>query len=264
LSWRWKHFTASAALVLLGGLVLATPAFAAANFSSISGSAFGESVNVTTPLSVNVTSGPTPQVTLASDGSNSPQSATVASTCAPTPLCGLLSTGTIQVNTQGDLTNGSTSSATIQNANVGAGLLSATAVGSSCQTGVNGSSGTTTLTNASLTVLGSSTALVANPPANDVINVAGVGTLTLNEQVTTGAPNNGITVNAIHLHLLGSSLGSGDVIIGQSHCDATALPPPVVPEAPLAALLPLSAAVLLGGTGLLAWRRPSLFNRSAR
>src|ERR1700722_3040066 len=116
---RFRRRRLAAVLGLTAGLlaVAATPAYA--DVTSVSGGAFGESINVTPLGLLNVTSGPTPTVTLPGTGGG-PFTGTLASVCAPTPTCALLKTGILNVSTQGTLgaRGGSSSSASV--ANVGA------------------------------------------------------------------------------------------------------------------------------------------------
>jgi hypothetical protein len=143
----------------------------------------------------------------------------------------------------------------VLNVNALAGLLTATVVYSECDIDSNGAAtGFTTLTGATLD---STQSLAVNPGPNTQIVFGGTvsGTLTLNEQ-TYDSGSNTLTVNAIHIHLTGGSFGSGDIIIAQSQCDALpGGPAPVIPESPLAVLLPLTALAVVGGTFLLTIRR---------
>jgi hypothetical protein len=199
---------------------------AAADVTGVSGSAFGESVDVTL-ASVHVTSGPLPTVTLPSSGGNLSDSAAsveVPSGCSTTSTC-LLKAGLLQVHTEG--TTGATGSAhstadvaslIVNQANP---VVTADAVHSECTSNSDGSTGSTTLVHAFVNGV---TDVSGTPGPNTVIaiTVAGIsGTVTLNEQtVSNSSGSTSITVNAIHVHLEGGSLGSGDIIISQSHCDA--------------------------------------------
>src|SRR5437867_5910887 len=90
-----------AALVgLLGAVLAVSPASAAAGLQTVSGYAYGEHVDVTTLALLRVTSGPMPEAgPLASSGGTSTNSA--LSTCAPIATCSILSTGTLDVHTNG-------------------------------------------------------------------------------------------------------------------------------------------------------------------
>lgn len=241
---------------ILAVLLMAGPVMAA--LTSVSGRAFGESVNVTPLGLATVTSGPLPDTgELNSDGSNSPLTATAANVCVGVPLagCNILSTGTLTVNTQGTIGETGTvhSDATVQTVNALDGFLTATVVSSECDIDSDGNaSGSSTLTN--LQIQGGEP-VAANPGPNTLITIAGLATVTLNEQTYDPATNE-ITVNAVHIRLTGGALGTGDIIIAQSQCDALpGGPAPVIPESPLSILLPLMMVAVLGGAVFLASRR---------
>jgi hypothetical protein len=88
------------------------------------------------------------------------------------------------------------------------------------------------------------------PPPNTVIPVNTdlfVGTVTLNEQ-TYDATTNTLTVNGIHMRGAGGTAGTGDIIISHVECDGLpAGPAPVIPESPLAILIPLVGLAAIGG-----------------
>jgi hypothetical protein len=229
---RFRRPRIAAVVVLTAGALSVAASPASADVTSVKGGAFGESVNVTPLGLLNVTSGPIPTVTLPAGGGG-PFTDSLASVCVPTTTCALLKTGILNVSTQGTLgaSGGSSSSASV--ANVGAlagtpGVLTATAVSSKCSVGPNSSSGSSTIAGA--TFLGQ--ALDVNPAPNTTINLPGVATLILNEQIPTGGPGDySLTVNAIHLKL-GPVLGSGDIIIAQSRC-GEAGPDVTIPFAPI-------------------------------
>jgi len=203
-------------LVALAGLALAaaTPAWAD---GTVSGSAFGVSVNATV-AGIHVTAGPAPTVTLPPTGGNLSQS--LVSICAGTG-CSVLSAGILNAATQGSTTGSpnSASSASVATVNALAGVVTADVIASNCTASTSGVSGSSTLTNAKV---GGATVAV-NPGPNTTLTVAGLATVILNEQITS---SNSITVNAVHI-LLNLGLATGDIIIAQSHCDAT--PGTVVP-----------------------------------
>jgi hypothetical protein len=237
-------------------LIMAAPVLAA--LDTVSGHAYGESVNVTLLNAVNVTSGPLPSTgELTSNGSNSPLNNSALSVCVPVITCDVLSSGALTVHTEGSTGATGTVKSTASVANVDAltGILTATLISSECDIDSNGAAtGFTTLTSASLDHTQN---LAVNPGPNTQIALTGLvtGTLTLNEQ-TYDSGTNTLTVNAIHIHLTAGSFGSGDIIIAQSQCDASpAGPAPVIPESPLAVLLPLTALAVVGGMFVLTIRR---------
>jgi hypothetical protein len=162
-----------------------------------------------------VTFGPTPSVTLPPTGGG-PFTANLASFV----LLGLLETKAESVSTQGVFGASGFVASSAQAATVSAAgrAVTASLVATSCRIDAAGNTtGTTSF--ASLTVLG--IPVSASPPANAVIPLPGVGTLTLNEQTSAIGPggHRSITVNGIHLHLAGV-LGTGDIFVSQSRCIA--------------------------------------------
>lgn len=206
---------------------------------SVSGSAYGESVDVTLLSLAHVTSPKTPtEVVLAPDGKSStpPSSSTAPEQELGVSVGGtVLNAGVLSVYTQGvfgpapsNALLGSTSSATVANVNVLTGadplkpktpLIHADAVTSSCTSNSAGSTGSTSIVN--LQIDGTSI-LSGAVPANTDIPII-VGTLHLNEQLPKPPSKSTITVNAIDVELA-KPFGSGHIIISQSHCDVTAAP----------------------------------------
>ena len=198
---------------------------------SVSGSAYGESVNVSQLLGlINLTSGPIPTpVVLASNGSSSTPPSPESALSAAVP--GLLQVGVLNASTQGDFAGtpaalvGSQSAASVVNVNIGplaAPVIHADAVSSSCASTDSGSTGTASVVN--LAIAGMSL-INGTIPANSQIPLPGIGTVTLDEQITSSSPaGSSITVNAIHVALDGA-LGKGDIIISQSHCDVVRFQP---------------------------------------
>jgi hypothetical protein len=209
-------------------------------------------VNVTPLGALNVMSGPLPTVTLPAGGGG-PFMNSAASACAPAITCNILKAGVLDVSTQGSLgaSGGSSSSASVANvaALTGtAGALTATAVSSQCSVGPNSSSGSSTIVGGTF----GGQALAANPPPNTTITIPNIATLILNEQIPSGGPGNySLTVNAVHL-ILGSTLGSGDIIIAQSRC-GEAGPDVTIPFAPIGIL---GSSAILGAVLVRSqWRR---------
>jgi len=217
-----------AALVLIAmfcaAIALAVPA--SADVTDVSGSgAFGESVNVTVLGTGSVNSGPMPSVTLPSGGGGP-----VTDSLANVNLPGVLTTGLLNVSTQGtnlgSHSGTSTSSAQVAGATLlsalapslgGSPLLTADVISSQCTSNGDGSSGSSTLVGVS--VAGSPVAV--NPAPNTTIDVLGAITVTLNEQIVsnTGGETS-ITVNAVHVRLNLDGIATGDVILSQSRCRA--------------------------------------------
>ncbi|MDQ3897824.1 MAG: hypothetical protein M3326_11400, partial [Actinomycetota bacterium] len=143
--------------------------------------------------------------------------------------------GPINVSTQGTLgPNGSvTSSASVTlPRGVGPGPVVADGVSSTCTASQSGVSASTTITNGKLeTKYDPNTqepTAVENVPANPPVNYTRTGTIdhvgdsfraVYNEQKTES--DGSITVNAVHLYLLGPT-AVGDLVIAQSRCGVTA------------------------------------------
>lgn len=157
-------------------------------------------------------------------------------------VAGIVSTGVINTSAKRDDQTGAVSS-DANTADVALPLLAAIghveakAVDAHCTATQQGVSGSTSIVGADLGTLG---AVAANPAPNSIIAVAlpGIGniaTIILNEQIHN--QDGSLTVNAIHLKLLGSGLvgtiGSGDVIISSATCGPAGLPIPMASGAGL-------------------------------
>lgn len=230
-----------AGLVTLTGMLVTRSTSASGEVSTVAGGAFGIDVHVQTIVGARVDAGPTPAVELP-PGGGGPITDHLASAQVP----GLLSAGVLDVSTQGTAgPNGSvTSSASVATVSLAGGAVTVDLVKSECRATSTGTTGSTTLTN--LRVAGTPLPQL-DPPPNTVIDVPGVGSLTLNEQ-TGGSGGTPFTVNAIHLRLNSAVLGTGDLIVAQSRCKASG--PDVV--IPVGAVGGIGLAVVLGA--LLFWR----------
>jgi hypothetical protein len=100
------------------------------------------------------------------------------------------------------------SSADVAKANIMIGGVTAQAVHSQCSAKPSSTSGSSKV--ASLTINGQ-----AVGAAGGRIDIAGVGTLILNEQTTS--PSGVLTVTAMHL-VLNGRVGTGDIVVAQSRC----------------------------------------------
>lgn len=127
----------------------------------------------------------------------------------------------------------------------------------------------------SLTINGKSMPAGLLPPNTTYVESyptsTGTGTLTLvfNEQVPGQSTDHykGILVNALHVYVgsPGSTYANLDsAVFAESRCEVAIIPipPGIIPEAPLALALPISAAVI-GGGGLIALRSTRRRRRSA-
>jgi hypothetical protein len=133
----------------------------------------------------------------------------------------VLTAGVLKVSTEGANLGShdgfSTSTAEVANANLLSGALTAQVITASCTSNGDGSTGSSTLVDASA----GGNPLAVNPPPNTTIPIATIGTIVLNEQIVTDTPGveTKITVNAIHITLNVGGI-TGDVIISQARCRA--------------------------------------------
>jgi hypothetical protein len=217
---------------LLAGAVVASFAMAvgtppaSAEVTAVDGGAFGVQVGVSL-LGISTTLAATPSVALPPAGGG-PFTSNVASVNLP----GVLTTGLLTTSTQGGNLNShagfATSDASVVNVNVLAGLVTANAIATTCTSNGDGSTGSTTLTGASVSGIGN---LAVNPAPNTTLTIPGVATITLNEQTRTDTVGviSTITVSAIHVHLSGV-LAAGDIYVSRSVCEVTG--PDVLTEEP--------------------------------
>jgi hypothetical protein len=228
----------AAVAALLAGTV---PASAAPG----DGSAYGIKVDVTLLGVPAVHAGP-----LAAASTNGPTSDSLVSAAVP----GVLTAGVINTSAHKDTNTGAVT-AEASTADVTLPLLSALGtvgaklIAAKCLATQSGETGSATLTDAKLGSLGT---LAVNPAPNTTIDVklpaiGNVAKLVLNEQVHN--PDGSLTVNAVHLHLLGGhgigALGDGDVIISSATCGPAGLPMPVASGAGLWIGLGLLGAIAL-------------------
>ncbi|MFJ9783827.1 choice-of-anchor P family protein [Amycolatopsis sp. NPDC101161] len=229
-----------AAVVASFVLAGAAPASAAPG----DGSAYGVKVDVTLLGQPAVHVGP-----LAAANTAGPTTNTLASAAVP----GVLTAGVIATEAKRDDNSGAVT-AKATTADVGLPLLKAAlgtvgvktveAVCTATQAGVKGSS---TLVDAKLGSIGT---VDANPAPNTQVKVGiagiNIATIILNEQIKNN--DGSLTVNAIHVKLLGGvvgSLGAGDVIVSSATCGPAAPPMPLASGAGLWIGLGLLGAVAL-------------------
>jgi hypothetical protein len=218
--------------------LLVTAGPSAAAVTAVRGSAYGFFANISLFGGPFNTRGPTPSVTLASDASNSPQTANVASGLVQYGPAIIFSTGPIGVSTTGSLGAGGTvtSSTTITSVNTSTQeVFTASSASSTCSASESGVSGSTTINGGVLqtsegnpNIDGDET--FVNVPVSPAPNTAYTGTIEtvgdtfryiFNEQVIN--PDGSITVYAGHLRLLGPT-AVGDLYWGKAECGVT--PPP--------------------------------------
>lgn len=227
-------------LLTLGALMLGvfgTTSAQATSTGSATGSAFGESVNLTL-LGNPIKNGPLPSVY----GTAPPdfnKHAEVASATVSNPLLGLLlQTGVLTVNTNSNVETGNSvhADATVNDTSIA--LLSLLAIDATVLQSTVDISGTC---GGNLTAVGKTTivagivggtikttSIPVNPAPNTVLlNLLGIRVV-VNEQIKTGdgVNNRGLTVNAIHISfanvsLAGIGLVNGDIIVSQSKAQRT-------------------------------------------
>ena len=245
-----SHRTAYVLAIVLTSAVLLQTSSAKADVDSVEGVATG--VVVTGFLGAIP---PTPTVALSADETSPPAAlgpftGTAASTSL-TGFPGLFSTGALSVSTSAVNLAGENHAgrvearAVVQNVNAGAGMATAISITSACTAGGDGSTGTTVIVGG---MLNGQPFANGTPAPNTVVDVPGIGTVTLNEQVRNDVAGvASITVNAVHARYAsgpGGILPSGqsaEAIIGQVLCRAvgpdvnvptttTTVPPQTVPS----------------------------------
>jgi len=243
---RW-FFSLSAGVFLLGIMTGTAPAWA----NSVSGEAFGVSVD----LGVVVVP-KTPRVVLPPDGGM------VRDQVLQINVPGTVVSRTLTVITSGAIGESSASaqsSATVEALDILSGRVTARLVVAMSSSTANGSTATSNAAGSTLvglTVNGVSLGDVT-PPPNTRIELPGVGTVILNEQIPggDGVHTTALTVNMIHVVLAG--VVGGDIIVASAHSDvnfALAPPPPT----------PAPASFMTGGGRLGTGRTIATFGFNAR
>jgi hypothetical protein len=207
-------------MFLLGSMTTAAQAD-----NSVSGEAFGVSANVGV-----VVVPKTPDVVLPPGGGMEEKE--VLSVSVP----GTVRSDTLQVTTSGAIGAGTASaqsSATVEVVDVAGGLVTAqlvVAMSSSTANGTTATSNAEGSTLVGLTVNGVPLGDVT-PPPNTEIDIPGVARVVLNEQIVggDGVHTTALTVNMIHVFLMGAV--AGDIVVASAHSDVNftlaPTPPPV-------------------------------------
>jgi hypothetical protein len=184
---------------------------------TVSGEAYGVSVNVVGAVSVTIPK--TPDVVLPSGGgtaSNQVASITIPHTLASQTLT-VTTTGSI-----GGTSASALSSATVEQVDILNGLVTAKAVVAVASSTGDGTTATSSATGSKLLGLTVGNIVFGDviPVPNTVIPLPGVGTVILNEQIRggDGVTTTSLTVNMIHVVLSGSA-GSGDIVVSSAHSD---------------------------------------------
>jgi hypothetical protein len=199
--------------------------FAPAN--SVSGEAFGVSVNASVS-GAGVTVGPTPHVVLPSDGGM------VSERVLRIAVPNAAASSTLEVITTGSIgpNNASAqSSATVEQANLLNGVVTAKAVVAVSTSTANGSTATSTGEGSTLIGLSinGSPPVDVTPSPNTTIPIPG-GAVILNEQIFEGdgVHTRALTVNMIHVMLTDpvTQAITVDIIVSQAHSDVNFVPAP--------------------------------------
>lgn len=153
----------------------------------------------------------------------------------------LLTTGTVSASSSGGLPGGnentSQSNASVNNLSINALAsvsINATVLNSNtqcqCTISVPSCSGTSSITNLSVTALGLPFPIIVTGSPNQPVTLpAGLGTLIINEQTSAGAGD--ITVNALHINLAVPGLAATEIIISSAHSDIACAAPPTAADA---------------------------------
>ncbi len=211
---RWV-FGLLASVFLLSSITVTAQAWE----KTVSGEAYGVSVNVVGANLATVTVPPTPDVVLPSGGGMT--SNQVASITIP----GTLASQTLTVTTTGSIGGTSASaqsSATVEQLDILNHLVMAKAVEAVASSTGDGTTATSSGAGSQLLGLTVGNIVFGDviPLPNTVIPLPGVGTVILNEQITggDGVTTTSLTVNMIHVVLSGSA-GSGDIVVSSAHSD---------------------------------------------
>jgi hypothetical protein len=214
-----------AALVTVSAMVglVVTSGTASADVDSVQGSAFGAFVGGALTILP-----PTPTVSLNANESSPPSAfGPFVQDAANVNLPGILSVPVLRAATQaGDIVGENhfgfvASLAEAAGVIVGVNAITADLIQSTCVSNGDGSTGSTTIVNG---VLGGSPLLDVPIAPNTQVQIPGVLTATLNEQIRNDAPGStSIIVRAAHIQLLPSPLlptAVVDIIIAESRCAA--------------------------------------------
>ncbi|HWC11538.1 MAG TPA: LPXTG cell wall anchor domain-containing protein [Acidimicrobiales bacterium] len=212
-------------------IVFGSPA--GAEVVQVGGGAFGFETSVSLFGGPPNSRGPIPAVTLPANGADPPITASEQSGKAEFGPAVIVETGAMQVSTGGKTgADGvATSSATIAGVSEGPGPFLYEEVKSTCEAKESGASGSATIRGGRLET--KYNADTEDPieteavPSNPAPNFERTGTLdhvgdsyriVFNEQIRQAG---GITVNAVHMYLLGP-IAKGELIIGQTRCSTNA------------------------------------------
>ena len=207
----------SIAGVLLVALTVNMPASRAQSSNSAGGNAYGVFVQTATASLVR-----SPFATMDPTGMGDAAAAAVN-------VAGVLaaeSLGSVTTGVVGENAASAQSGSTLQNVNMLGGLITAQLVSGQSSSASNGSIASSDANGSTLAGLVISGVAVADgtPAPNSQIALPGVGTVTLNEQISrgNGQTASGLTVNMIHVRLKNALTGAqtGEIIVGAADSDA--------------------------------------------
>ncbi len=195
--------------------------------SSVSGEAFGVSVNLTAPITLSVPK--TPDVVLPPNGGM--QQADLVGLNQQ----GVISTSVLDVSTEGSIgphSASAVSQASVDNLNLLNGFITAGIVEAMSTSVSNGTTATSSAAGSGFfnLVVNGGTPIDGNVPPNTTIVVPGVGTVILNEQKTDGDGDHrtSLTVDMIDV-MLNGTLGTGEIIVSSAHSDVNFTTPGPAP-----------------------------------
>jgi len=155
----------------------------------------------------------------------------VSETAVTVTVTGALESQTLTVITTGAIGGrkaSAQSSATVEKVNILNGLVQADLVVAMSSSTANGSMATSNAHGSTLVNLTVNGVFMRDvtPDANTVIDIPGVGTVKLNEQISggDGVHSTELTVNMIHVVLTGAV--AGDIIVASAHSDVNFTPAP--------------------------------------
>jgi hypothetical protein len=206
-------------LLAATGLLVGGGTPASADVNSATGSAYGAFVTVAGITVINQTGQASGSATVPATGYPLDTGSLL-----PVSIPGVISVGVSNAGTQafGLGTHGGTviSNATVASVNVGLSAITLDAITSDCTANGDGATGTTTLVGATA----GGNPLVTSPLANTVVNIPGVATITLNEQIPFPDPHTpgveDLVVNGLHAQVLPGIAGVAavDIILAHSEC----------------------------------------------
>jgi hypothetical protein len=184
--------------------------------SSVSGEAFGVSVNLTAPVAVSVPK--TPDVVLPPNGGM--QQADLVGLNQQ----GVISTSVLDVSTEGSIgphSASAVSQASVDKLNLLNGFITADIVEAMSTSVSNGTTATSSAAGSGFfNLVVNRTPIAANVAPNTTIVIPMVGTVILNEEIFggDGVHSTSLTVDMIDV-MLNGSLGSGEIIVSSAHSD---------------------------------------------